>query len=73
MLDVDTYGLTGTAYWDAMQWARPSSRHGGLVITAFCDGHQRALRTDIDYGVFRQLMTPNGTTAGLPGVLGEDY
>ena len=73
MLDVDTYGLTGTEYWGAMQWARPSSRHGGLAITAFCDGHARSLRTDIDYSVFRQLMTPNGAAAGLPGVLGEDY
>lgn len=37
-----------------------NSRHGGLVTTSFCDGHQLMLRTDIDIDVYRHLMTPYG-------------
>ena len=67
----DTYSLTGASYWGAIQWARPSSRHGGILIVSFCDGHQKPIRNDIDYHVFRHLMTPNGAAYGLQGVLNE--
>jgi prepilin-type N-terminal cleavage/methylation domain-containing protein/prepilin-type processing-associated H-X9-DG protein len=37
-----------------------SSRHGGTIIVSFCDGHQYALREDVDYAVFQHLLTPYG-------------
>jgi len=43
-----------------------NSRHGGLVSTSFCDGHQLMLRTDIDIDVFRHLMTPYGKAYDAP-------
>ncbi len=49
--------------------ARLSSRHPGVVIATFCDGHTQILRDNIDYGVYRHLMTPDGKTAGLTGIL----
>jgi prepilin-type N-terminal cleavage/methylation domain-containing protein/prepilin-type processing-associated H-X9-DG protein len=51
--------------------ARPASRHGGVVIVAFADGHEQQLRTDIDYQVYRHLMTPDGVRAGLLGTIDE--
>jgi prepilin-type N-terminal cleavage/methylation domain-containing protein/prepilin-type processing-associated H-X9-DG protein len=40
--------------------ARPSSHHPGGVMAAYCDGHTSFLRTELDYGVFCLLMSPNG-------------
>ena len=62
-LGVDAVGADAVP--GSIAFARPSSRHGGIVITSFCDGHRQQLRTDIDYSVFRQLMTPDGLKAGL--------
>jgi prepilin-type N-terminal cleavage/methylation domain-containing protein len=45
--------------------ARPSSYHVGGVIATFCDGHQYFLRENIDYAVYRHLMTPDSRLAGL--------
>jgi prepilin-type N-terminal cleavage/methylation domain-containing protein len=42
-----------------------SSRHGGIVVVTFCDGHQYSLREDIDYFTYAQLMTPYDVGAGL--------
>jgi prepilin-type N-terminal cleavage/methylation domain-containing protein/prepilin-type processing-associated H-X9-DG protein len=42
------------------RFARPASGHNGGVNMAFCDGHGRFQRDDIDYTVYQQLMTPNG-------------
>ncbi len=39
--------------------ARPSSIHEGGVNAAFCDGHVAFIKDDIDYTVYRQLMTSN--------------
>jgi prepilin-type processing-associated H-X9-DG protein len=36
-----------------------SSRHNGVINVAFCDGHQASINTELDYSVYRQLMTPN--------------
>lgn len=41
-------------------YARPSSNHFGLVVVTFCDGSGRKLSEDIDYDVYKQLMTPYG-------------
>ena len=44
--------------------ARPSSRHPGMVIAFYCDGHGDYLRDDIDWLVYKHLMTPDGYLAG---------
>lgn len=49
--------------------ARPSSRHPGVVVAAFADGHVETIAKDIDYQTFRHLMTPDSRAAGLDGVL----
>jgi prepilin-type N-terminal cleavage/methylation domain-containing protein/prepilin-type processing-associated H-X9-DG protein len=72
----------------AFQWAangankvtyHTNSRHGGMSIVSFCDGHQHLLREDIDYNVYKHLMTPDSLTASgtdntITGVLSQaDY
>jgi prepilin-type processing-associated H-X9-DG protein len=47
--------------------ARPSSKHPGVVMVAFCDGHSRSIREDIDYGIWCLLQTPNGRACNTPG------
>jgi prepilin-type N-terminal cleavage/methylation domain-containing protein/prepilin-type processing-associated H-X9-DG protein len=42
---------------------RPSSQHPGGIIASFIDGHVTFLAETIDYGVYAQLMTPNGRRA----------
>jgi prepilin-type N-terminal cleavage/methylation domain-containing protein/prepilin-type processing-associated H-X9-DG protein len=43
------------------RFARPGgSTHRSGVNVAFCDAHVQFLRSDIDYIVYQQLMTPNG-------------
>src|SRR5487761_1112607 len=49
--------------------ARPSSNHVTGVNVAFCDGHARFIRQDIDYGVWCLLMTPYGRECNEPGKL----
>ncbi len=46
------------------EWTRPSSRHPGIVVATFCDGHSQAIREGIDYLTFKHLMTPDGEEAG---------
>lgn len=55
-----------------LAYARPSSRHPGGVVATFADGHQVFLRQDMDYQVFRHIMTPDGKNAGLVGVFNPD-
>jgi len=50
-------------------YARPSANHPGMVMVSFCDGSVRTISTQIDYPIFRHLMTPDGTGSGLVGVL----
>ncbi len=52
-----------------IRYARPSSRHPGIVVVSFCDGSVRMLNEQIDYSVFQHLMTPDGKKAGLEGEL----
>jgi prepilin-type N-terminal cleavage/methylation domain-containing protein len=35
-------------------------RHGGIIVTSFCDGHQYTMREDLPIDVFKTLMTPYG-------------
>lgn len=42
------------------RFAHASSGHSSGVNVAFCDGHGKLQRDDIDYTVYQQLMTPNG-------------
>ncbi|MGQ9576693.1 MAG: DUF1559 family PulG-like putative transporter [Thermoguttaceae bacterium] len=58
-------------YSPDINFARPSSRHSGVFVTSFCDGHQRVISTGIDYEVYRHLMTPDSRAAGLRGFLDE--
>ncbi len=46
-----------------LAYARPSSNHPGGVNVVFADGHLHYLSEDIDYKVYTQLMTPNGSEA----------
>jgi prepilin-type processing-associated H-X9-DG protein len=48
-----------------IQYARPSSPHGGGVNAVFCDGHVWFLSDTIDYKVYQRLMAPNDERAGL--------
>jgi prepilin-type N-terminal cleavage/methylation domain-containing protein len=48
-------GSTQAAYY-----ARPSSLHPGGVNAAFCGGEILFLREDLDYKVYKQLMTSDG-------------
>ncbi len=45
-------------------YSRPSSNHPGGVVVSFCGGNVRFLAEDIDYDVYKQLMTPNGAASG---------
>lgn len=36
------------------------SRHPGMIVVAFCDGHTQTIRQDIDINTFKHLMTPWG-------------
>ena len=46
-----------------LDYARPSSRHPGIVIVTFCDGRTQPLDEEIDSVVYRQLMTPASVTS----------
>jgi hypothetical protein len=48
---------------EATRFARPASHHADVFVAAFCDGHTRILRNDIEYRAYQQLMTPDGATA----------
>lgn len=49
--------------------ARPSSRHSGGAMVAFCDGHAHFLKEDVEPRVYWHLMTPNGKAARIDGLL----
>jgi prepilin-type N-terminal cleavage/methylation domain-containing protein/prepilin-type processing-associated H-X9-DG protein len=51
---------------DTMTLSRPSSRHPGGVNVIFADAHHRFIADEIDYNIYRQLMTPKGKSATLP-------
>ncbi len=43
-----------------------SSNHSGGAIVSFCDGHQHFLRNDVDYEVYKQLLSPYGDGCSPP-------
>lgn len=65
-----------------LEYARPSSRHVGGVNVFFVGGNSRYISDDIDYSVYRQLMSPKAskfdpTPKKLPGnfdnpLIGDD-
>jgi prepilin-type processing-associated H-X9-DG protein len=57
-------GKTAPAKQRELVHCRPSSNHPGGVIVSFCDGHVRFIAEDIDYNVYKQLMTPSGADSG---------
>jgi prepilin-type processing-associated H-X9-DG protein len=46
--------------------ARPSSNHAGGFNAGFADGRVKFISNDIDYDVYRQLMTPNSVESDDP-------
>jgi len=65
-----------------LKYARPSSRHVGGVNVFFVGGNSRYISEDVDYSVYRQLMSPkaghfDSTPDKLPGdfdnpIIGDD-
>jgi prepilin-type N-terminal cleavage/methylation domain-containing protein len=51
------------------------SRHPGVIMASFCDGHQMPLAETMDVNVFKHLMTPDGAAYqgrdAPPGILQE--
>ncbi len=56
--------LDTTITWTGYEFVRASSRHPGIVVATFCDGHTRPIREGIDYLTFKHIMTPDGEEAG---------
>jgi hypothetical protein len=48
------------------RFARPSSKHPGGFVAAFCDKSTRFIREDIDYWVYAQLLSSNGPGTRSP-------
>ncbi len=63
-------GIDSDTAANAPSYARPSSRHPGVVVASFCDGHSTTLNNEIDYLVYCQLMSPRGKQAQPAGVNG---
>ncbi|MGD9645128.1 MAG: DUF1559 domain-containing protein [Pirellulales bacterium] len=63
-------GIDSDSAANAPSYARPSSRHPGVVVVSFCDGHSGTLNNEIDYLVYCQLMTPRGKQAQPAGANG---
>ncbi|MBI2825970.1 MAG: DUF1559 domain-containing protein [Planctomycetia bacterium] len=52
-----------------MNYSRPSSNHGGIIVVAFCDGSVKTVAEGIEYRIWCSLMTSDGakaTPAGTP-------
>lgn len=41
-----------------------NSRHGGIMIASFCDGHQSQINEEMNTNTFKHLMTPDSAAAG---------
>ncbi len=52
-------------YGPHLYLSRPSSRHPGVVIVTYCDGHGTTQRDNIDWLVYKQLLTPDNYQAGV--------
>ena len=60
-INKDSFG--GNYSGAGTRFARPSSEHPETFIAAFCQGNARAIREDIEFRVYQQLMTPQGQKA----------
>lgn len=60
-----TIGTANTAATDKNR-ARPSSFHPGGVNVVFCDTSTKFMREDIDYTVYRSIMTSSGGKNSVP-------
>jgi prepilin-type N-terminal cleavage/methylation domain-containing protein len=56
---------TPASPYTALSYARPASNHNGVCVFAFCGGNVRPINQDIDYRVFKQLMTPFGGSSTI--------
>jgi prepilin-type N-terminal cleavage/methylation domain-containing protein len=57
-----------------LHYARPASNHNGVSVFSFCGGNVKPLAADIDYRIYKQLMTPYGgstVTATSPSGSGD--
>jgi prepilin-type N-terminal cleavage/methylation domain-containing protein len=57
------YGYVQSARVGGSRFARPASSHPEVFNVAFAGATARAVREDLDYRVYQQLMTPNGAKA----------
>lgn len=55
-----TYAAAGEYY------SRPASSHPDVFIVSFCGGNTKSISNTIEYRVYQQLMTPNGSKAVWP-------
>jgi prepilin-type N-terminal cleavage/methylation domain-containing protein len=46
---------------EGYRYARPAGAHGDTFSVVFCGGNVREINQDIEYRVYQQLMTPNGS------------
>ena len=42
-----------------------NSRHGGIMIASFCDGHQSQISESMDTNTFKHLVTPDSAAAAV--------
>jgi len=51
-----------------------SSNHAGGAVVSFCDGHQHFIHNNVDYGVYKQLLSPygNGCSPPMTNVLSDE-
>jgi prepilin-type N-terminal cleavage/methylation domain-containing protein/prepilin-type processing-associated H-X9-DG protein len=55
-----------------LRFARPSSQHTGGVNVIYCDGHGAFLSQEIDWTVYKRLLTPSDENALHPHVTKAD-
>lgn len=56
-----------------LAYGRPSSRHPGVVVATFCDGHTQTINSEIDYLVYCHIMTTSGKDIQPAGPYGIQY
>jgi prepilin-type N-terminal cleavage/methylation domain-containing protein len=59
-INQDVPPSSGSYMDDGPRYARPSAAHSGLFIVTMAGGSARSIKSDIDYIVYQQLLTPNG-------------
>ena len=58
----------GNSYTEqGVAFTRPGSEHPGLFIAVFAEGNVKSISDEIEYRVYQQLMTPNGSKAQWHG------